>query len=91
MGGHAPQLYGDFINYGGIVACHLRSRFDEMGDVVRGEPCTGHVASVVKSCRVPLDPDLKRLTEAFYTLPDATERKEAALAAWEFMPHHGAE
>lgn len=91
MGGQDPEDYREYINMDIVVPCHMRSTYDDEGDPEQAKPCTGHVASVVKSCRSPIGEELKTLTEEFRKLPDRDERKANALASWEFLPYHTGE
>lgn len=94
FGGHSPSEYRGFISQDTIVACHLRSKFDDDGLLIESsmKPCTGHILAQVKSCKLPsLNKDLIEFHRQMRERPDFEELKANSLSIFDFNKHHGIE
>lgn len=81
-------IYRRAINQEAIVPCHTRTKHDKKGDPVRISPCTGLVISMIKSCRSPINPELKAIETALRARSDIEALKSSAIPSWEFSTFH---
>lgn len=88
FGDNDGMIYRRAINQENIIPCHMRSKHDDNGDPTKVIPCTGLIVSMIKSCRAPMNPQLKKLETDMRARDDIDALKATALASWEFSAFH---
>jgi len=92
FGGNDPQEYADAIHRDTIVACHSRTKHDEITQEAKSEGditiCTGHIVSQIKVCKNPQHPEGKKAHDFVRSFTNLEELKDNALA-FDFKAFHG--
>jgi len=90
MGGNPIELYFSFFDADMPVPCHMKSEANDEGVLENkgNTPCIGHLMAQVKSCKLPHSQESQGLIAQLRAQPNFEALKSAALAKWEFIPHH---
>lgn len=90
FGGNDPQIYRDAYNSDNAIPCHMKSKFDDKGELIATthRPCIGQALAQIKSCKRVNDPATAALHDELRKSENIDKLKDSVLAVWEFESHH---